>query len=64
MVYKNKLLEPDPIPKEIQQAAVFQADANSGLLEHSIASTTVHSNAAVEKSKESSQVLVNFNAVG
>jgi competence protein ComEA len=64
MVYKNKLLEPDPIPKEIQQAAVFQADANSGLLEHSIASTTVHTNAAVEKSKESSQVLVNFNAVG
>ena len=64
MAYKNTLLKPSPITKEIQQAAVFQADANSGLLEHSSTSTTVHTNAEVEKSKESSQVLVNISAVG
>ena len=64
MAYKNTLLKPSPIIKEIQQAAVFQADANSGLLEHSSTSTTVHTNAEVEKSKESSQVLVNISAVG
>lgn len=64
MAYKNTLLKPSPITKEIQQAAVFQADANSGLLEHSSTSMTVHTNAEVEKSKESSQVLVNISAVG
>lgn len=64
MAYKNTLLKPSPITKEIQQAAVFQADANSGLLKHSSTSTTVHTNAEVEKSKESSQVLVNISAVG
>ena len=64
MTYKNTLLKPSPITKEIQHAAVFQADANSGLLEHSSTSTTVHTNAEVEKSKESSPVLVNISAVG
>ena len=64
MAYKNTLLNPRYITKEIQQAAVFQTDANSGLLEHSSTSTTVHTNAEVEKSKESSQVLVNISAVG
>ena len=62
MAYKNTLLKAGPIPKEIQQAWVFQADANSNLLEHSGTSMAVHTNAEVEKSKESSQILVNINA--
>ena len=62
MVYKNTLLESGSIPREIQHTVVFQADANSDLLEHSGISMTVYTNAVVEKSKESSQILVNINA--
>ena len=67
MVYKSTLLEPGSIPKEIEQAAVFKADANSGLLNHSSSSTTPYTDVAdvaVEKSKESSQILVNINTAG
>jgi len=39
-VYKNTLLEPGSIPKEVEQAAVFKADVNSGLLAHSSSSKT------------------------
>ena len=62
MAYKNTLLKTGPIPKEIQQAGLFQTDANSDLLEHSGISMTVYTNAVVEKRKESSQILVNINA--
>ena len=61
MAYNNTLLKTGSIPKEIQQTVVFQADANSRLLENSSASTTVLTNDEVEKSKESSQILVNIN---
>ena len=64
MVYKNKLLEPGPLPKEIQQAAVFQADANSALLDHSIMPMIINTDAAVQKRTESSQILVNINTTG
>ena len=66
-VYKNTLLEPGSIPKEVEQAAVFIADANSGLLDHSSSSMTPYTDVAefaVEKSKESSQILVNINTAG
>jgi competence protein ComEA len=64
MVYKNTLLEPRSIPKEVKQAAVFKAYENSGLLDHSISSMPPYADVAefsVEKSKESSQILVNIN---
>ena len=64
MVYKNNLLEPGPLPKEIQQAAVFQADANSALLDHSSIPTIINTDAAVQKRTESSQILVNINTAG
>ena len=60
-------MEPGPIPKEVEQAAVFTADANSGLLDHSSSSMTPYIDVAefaVEKSKESSQILVNINTAG
>ena len=60
MAYNNTMLKTGSMPKEIQQAVVSQADANSRLLENSSASTTVHTNAEVEKSKESSQILINI----
>ena len=66
-VYKNTLLEPGSIPKEVEQAAVFKADAKSGLLDHSSSSMTAYTDVAefaVEKSKESSQILVNINKAG
>ena len=66
-VYKNTLLEPGSIPKEVEQAAVFKADVNSGLLDHSSSSKTPYTDVAefaVEKSKESSQILVNINTAG
>ncbi len=66
-VYKSTLLEPGSIPKEVEQAAVFIADANSGLLDHSSSSMTPYTDVAefaVEKSKESSQILVNINTAG
>ena len=66
-VYKNTLLEPGFILKEVEQAAVFKADANSGLLDHSSSSMTPYTDVtefAVEKSKESSQILVNINTAG
>ena len=65
-VYKNTLLEPGSIPKEVEQATVFKADANSGLLDHSSSSMTPYTDDvefAVEKSKESSKILVNINTV-
>ena len=60
-------MELGPIPKEVEQAAVFKADANSGLLDHSSSSMTPYTDVAefaVEKSKESSQILVNINTAG
>ena len=66
-VYKNTLLEPGSIPKEVEQAAVFKADKKSGLLDHSSSSMTPYTDVAefaVEKSKESSQILVNINTAG
>ena len=66
-VYKNTLLEPGSISKEVEQAAVFKADANSGLLDHSSSSMTPYTDVAefaIEKSKESSQILVNINTDG
>ena len=65
-VYKNTLLEPGSIPKEVGQATVFKADENSGLLDHSSSIMTPYTDVvefAVEKSKESSQILVNINTV-
>ena len=65
-VYKNTLLEPGSIPKEVEQATVFKADENSGLLDHSSSIMTPYTDVvefAVEKSKESSQILVNINTV-
>ena len=67
MVYKNTLLEPRSIPKEVKQAAVFKEYENSGLLDHSISSMPPYADVAefsVEKSKESSQILVNINTAG
>ena len=64
MVYNNTLLEPRSIPKEVKQAAVFKAYANSGLLDHFISSMPPYADVAefsVEKTKESSQILVNIN---
>ena len=64
MVYSNTLLEPRSIPKEVEQAAVLKADENSGLLDHSSSSMTPYIDVAefaVEKSRESSQILVNIN---
>ena len=65
MVYNNTLLEPRSIPKEVKQAAVFKAYANSGLLDHFISSMpppyAYVAEFSVEKSKESSQILVNIN---
>ena len=46
MVYKNTLLEPGSIPKEVEQAAVFKADKNSGLLDHSSSLMTPYSDVA------------------
>ena len=60
-------MEPGPIPKEVEQGSVFKADANSGLLDHSSSSMTPYTDVtefAVEKSKESSQILVNINMAG
>ena len=67
MVYKNTLLEPRFMPKEVKQASVFKAYENSGLLDHSILSMPPYADVAkfsVEKSKESSQILVNINTAG
>lgn len=67
MVYKNILLYPGSILKEVEQEAVFKADVNSGLLDHSSWSMTPYTDVAefaVEKSKESSQILVNINTAG
>ena len=67
MVYKNTLLEHGSILREVEQAAVFKADAKSGLLDHSSSSMTAYTDVAefaVEKSKESSQILVNINTAG
>ena len=66
-VYKNTLLEHGSIPREVEQEAVFKADAKSGLLDHSSSSMTTYTDVAefaVEKSKESSQILVNINTAG
>ena len=58
------LLKIGRIPKVIQQTAVFQADKNYRLLEYSDVSMTLNTNATIEKSKESSHILVNINAAG
>ena len=67
MEYKNILLEPGSILKEIKQEVAFKTDANFGLLEYSTSSMTPNIDVvdvAVEKSKESSQFLVNINKYG
>ena len=67
MEYKNILLEPGSIPKEIKQEVAFKTDANFGLLEYSSSLMTPNIyvvDVAVEKSKESSQFLVNINKYG
>jgi len=67
MEYKNILLEPGSIPKEIKQEVAFKTDANFGLLEYSTSLMTPNIDVvdvAVEKSKESSQFLVNINKYG
>ena len=55
------------MPKEVKQVALFKAYENSGLLDHSISSMPPYADVAefsVEKSKESSQILVNINMAG
>ena len=48
----------------IQQTAVFQADKNYRLLEYPDVSMTLNTNPTIEKSKESSHILVNIDAAG
>ena len=67
ILFKDILLEPGSILTEIDQASVFKAYENSGLLDHSISSMPPYADVAkfsVEKSKESSQILVNINTAG
>ena len=64
MAHNITLLKTSRIPKVIQQTAVFQADKNYRLLEYSDLSMTLNTNATIEKSKESSHILVNINAAG
>ena len=64
MAHNITLLKTSRIPKVIQQTAVFQADKNYRLLEYSDLSMTLNTNATIEKSKESSHILVNINVVG
>ena len=64
LVHNITLLKIGRIPKVIQQTAVFQADKNYRLLEYSDLSMTLNTNATIEKSKESSHILVNINAAG
>ena len=64
MAHNNTLLKTGWIPKVIQQTAVFQADKNYRLLEYPDVSMTLNTNATIEKSKESSHILVNINAAG
>ena len=55
------------MPKEVKQVALFKAYENSGLLDHSISSMPPYDDVAefsAEKSKESSQILVNINMAG
>ena len=60
----NITLKIGRIPKVIQQTAVFRANKNYRLLEYSDLSMTLNTNATIEKSKESSHILVNINAAG
>ena len=62
LAHNITLLKIGRIPKVIQQTAVFQADKNYRLLEYSDVSMTLNTNATIEKSKESSHILVNINA--
>ena len=67
MEYKNILLEPGSIPKEIKQKVEFKTDKNFGILEYSTSSMKPNIDVvdvALEKSKESSQFLVNINKYG
>ena len=64
MAHNNTLLKTSPIPKKIQQTAVFQAVKNSRQLEYLDASMTLNTNATIEKIKESSHILININAAG
>ena len=61
IVYKNKLMESGITLKEIKHKVVFQADANSELLEHSSASKIIQTATVEEKSKEPSNILININ---
>ena len=64
MAHNITLLKTNRIPKVIQQTAVFQADKNYRLLEYSDLSMTLNTNATIEKSKESSHILVNIKVAG
>ena len=64
LTHNITLLNIGRIPKVIQQTAVFQADKNYRLLEYSDLSMTLNTNATIEKSKESSHILVNINVAG
>ena len=64
MTHNNTLLKTSRIPKVIQLTAVFQTDKNYRLLEYSDVLMTLNTNATIEKSKESSHILVNINAAG
>ena len=52
------------MPKVIQQTSVFQDDKNYRLLEFSDVSMTLNTNATIEKSNESSHILVNIKVAG
>ena len=64
IAHNNTLLKTGRIPKVIQQTAVSQADKNYCLLEYSDVSMTLNTNVTIEKSKESSHILVNINVTG
>ena len=64
LAHNITLLKIGRIPKVIQQTAVFRADKNYRLLEYSDLSMTLNTNATIEKSKESSHILVNINVAG
>ena len=67
ILFKDILLEPGSILTEIDQTSVFKTYENPELLDHSSSLMTPYTNVAVfvvEKSKESSKILVNINTAG
>ena len=59
-VYKNTLLDPRFMPKEVEQEAVFKADANSGLLDHSSSSMALYTDVAGFCSRKEQRIVPNF----